>query len=96
VVPAELDPAVALNTSFMGDGALIHVAANSSIERPLNLVFLAAGTTPAAMFMRSLIVVEQDARVMVIESHEVAGASGYQVNAALELSVADGAHVDHV
>jgi Fe-S cluster assembly protein SufD len=33
---------------------------------------------------------------MVIESHEVAGASGYQVNAALELSVADGAHVDHV
>jgi Fe-S cluster assembly protein SufD len=96
VVPVERDPAVALNTAFMGDGALIHVAANSSTERPLNLVFLTAGDSPAAMFTRSLIVVEQGARAMVIESHEVAGASDYQVNAALELIVAEGAHVDHV
>ena len=96
VVPAERDPALALNTAFMGDGALIHVAAESSVERPLNLVFLAAGAGPAAMFTRSLIVVEQGARAMVIETHEAAGAAGYQVNAALELSVADGAHVDHV
>jgi len=96
VVPVERDPAVALNTAFMGDGALIHVAANASVERPLNLVFMTASDSPAAMFMRSLIVVEEGARVMVIESHEAAGASDYQVNAALELSVADGAHIDHV
>jgi Fe-S cluster assembly protein SufD len=96
VVPAERDPAVALNTAFMGDGAVIHVAAGSSVDRPLNLVFLAAGTTSAAMFTRSLIVVEQGARAMVIETHEAAGASDYQVNAALELVVAEGAHVDHV
>jgi Fe-S cluster assembly protein SufD len=80
----------------MGDGAVIHVAAGSSVDRPLDLVFLAAGTTSAAMFTRSLIVVEQGARAMVIETHEAAGASDYQVNAALELVVAEGAHVDHV
>jgi Fe-S cluster assembly protein SufD len=96
VVPAEGDPAVALNTAFMGDGALIHVAADSSIDRPLNLVFLTAGATPAAIFTRSLIVVENGARAMVVETHEVAGGSDYQINAALELVVGEGAHVDHV
>jgi Fe-S cluster assembly protein SufD len=96
VVPVDGDPAVSLNTAFMGDGALIHLAAGASIDRPLNLVFLAAGDKPAAMFMRSLVVVERGARAMLIESHEVAGARDYQVNAALELVVADEAHVDHV
>ena len=94
VVPAEGDPALALNTAFMGDGALIHIAAG--IDRPLNLVFLTAGETPAAMFTRSLIVVENGARAMVIETHEAAGGADYQVNAALELVVGDNAHFDHV
>ena len=96
VVPVENDPALALNTAFMGDGALIHLASGAGIDRPLNLVFLTAGEKPAAMFTRSLIVVEKGARAMVIESHEVAGGSDYQVNAALELVVGDEAHVDHV
>jgi Fe-S cluster assembly protein SufD len=96
VIPVEGDPAVSLNTAFMGDGALIHLGPGASIDRPLNLVFLAAGEKPAAMFTRSLIVVEKGARAMVIESHEVAGGADYQVNAALELVVADEAHVDHV
>ena len=96
VVPAEGDPAVALNTAFMGDGALIHIAAGAGIERPLNLAFLAAGAAPAAMFTRSLVVAESGARAMLIETHEAAGGADYQVNAALELAVGDGAHIDHV
>jgi len=96
VVPAESDPALALNTAFMGDGALIQIGAGAKIERPINLVFIAAGGKPAAMFTRSLIVAEQGARAMLIETHEAAGGADYQVNAALELVVADNAHVDHV
>ena len=46
--------------------------------------------------MRSLVVVEPGARVMLIESHEGPAGSDYQVNAALELFVGDEAHVDHV
>ena len=46
--------------------------------------------------MRSLVVVEKGARVMLIESHEGPAGSEYQVNAALELFVGDEAHVDHV
>ncbi len=89
------DVAVALNTALMGDGAVIRVAAGATIERPLHLVFTAS-EKPAASFVRSLMIVEQGARVMLVESHEGPAGSDYQVNAALELFVADEAHVDHV
>ena len=89
------DVAVALNTALMGDGAVIRVASGATIERPLHLVFV-AGEKPAASFMRSLVIVEQGARVMLIESHEGPAGVDYQVNAALELFVADEAHVDYV
>ena len=88
------DVAVALNTALMGDGAVIRVAAGATIERPLRLIFVAT-EKPAATFTRSLVVVEQGARAMLIENYEGAGGD-YQVNSALELFVADEAHVDHV
>ena len=67
------DVAVALNTALMGDGAVIRVGAGATIERPLHLVFTASAK-PAATFVRSLVVVEAGARVMLVESHE--GADG--------------------
>ena len=93
VVPTD-DVAVALNTAFMGDGAVIHVAEGAALARPIHLVFVNAGAEPAAVFVRSLVVIEPGARAMLVESHE--GAGEYQVNAALELVVGDNAHVDHV
>jgi Fe-S cluster assembly protein SufD len=89
------DIAVALNTALMGDGAVIRVAAGATIERPLHLLFVVSGK-PAATFTRSLVMIEHGARVMLIESYEGPPGSDYQVNAALELFVGDGAHVDHV
>jgi Fe-S cluster assembly protein SufD len=89
------DVAVALNTAFMGDGAVIRIAAGATIERPLHLVF-AAAAKPAASFVRSLVTVAPGARVMLIESYEGPDGSDYQINSALELSVGDRAHVDHV
>jgi len=94
LAPAD-DVAVALNTAFMGDGAVIRVAAGATIERPLHLVF-AASNKPSASFVRSLLVVEPGARAMLIESYEGPPGSDYQVNAALEVFVGDTAHVDHV
>jgi Fe-S cluster assembly protein SufD len=88
------DGAVALNTALMGDGAVIRVGQNVALERPIHLVF--AATSDTSMFARSLVVIEKGARAMLIESHEAAGGSDYQVNAALELKVGDDAHVDHV
>jgi Fe-S cluster assembly protein SufD len=90
------DVAVALNTAFMGDGVVIHVAAGVIIEHPIHLVFAATGDKPAALFTRSLVVVEKGARAMLVESHEGGAARDYQSNTALELVIADNAHVDHI
>jgi Fe-S cluster assembly protein SufD len=94
VVPPEGNGALALNTALMADGALIHVAAGATVERPVHLVFFATGDRPASVFTRSLVVIERDARVMLVESHECK--SNYQINSALELVVGDRAHVDHI
>ena len=93
VVPTD-NVAIALNTAFMGDGAVIHVAAGVALARPIHLLFVNSGERPASVFVRSLVVIERGARAMLVESHE--GAGDYQVNAALELAVGDEAHVDHI
>jgi Fe-S cluster assembly protein SufD len=90
------DTAVALNTAFMGDGAVVRVAAGVALTRPIHLVFANAAPEPAAVFVRSLVIIERGARAMLVESHDGAAASEHQVNTALELEVGDEAHVDHV
>jgi Fe-S cluster assembly protein SufD len=94
VATPEREGVVALNTALMRDGAVLHVARNATIERPIHLVFAATGGKPASVFTRSLVVIEQGARAMIVESHDAAEA--HQVNTALELVVGDKAHVDHI
>ncbi|MEW6454304.1 MAG: Fe-S cluster assembly protein SufD [Pseudomonadota bacterium] len=91
---ADGDIAVALNTALMRDGALIHVAAGATVDKPIHLIFVAGQDKPASIFTRSLVVIEKDARAMLIESHE--GGRDHQINAALDLVVGDNAHVDHI
>ena len=93
VVPAD-EGVVALNTALMRDGALIHVAKGATVENPLHLVFAATGDKPASIFTRSLVVIEQNARAMLVETHE--GMAEHQINTALELVVGEGAHADHI
>jgi Fe-S cluster assembly protein SufD len=90
------DVAVALNTAFMGDGAVIRIAEDIIVEHPIHLEFITAGDKPAAAFTRSLVVVERGARAMLVESHAGPAGQDYQVNSALELVIADNAHVDHI
>lgn len=90
------DVAVALNTAFMGDGAVIRIAEGIVVEHPIHLVFITAGEKPAASFLRSLVVVERGARAMLVESYIGPAGQDYQINSALELAVADNAHVDHI
>jgi Fe-S cluster assembly protein SufD len=95
VVPVR-DAAVEMNTALMGDGALIHIAAGTTINRPLHLFFATVSEKPAAIFMRSLVVVEEGACALLVESHDGAPGGDCQVNTALELVIGDDACVDHV
>jgi Fe-S cluster assembly protein SufD len=93
IVPTP-DLAVALNTAFMSDGAVIDVAPGVALARPIHFVFVNAGREPAAVFMRSLAAIGKGARAMLVESHE--GSDDFQVNTAVELQIGDAAHVDHI
>jgi Fe-S cluster assembly protein SufD len=95
IVPAD-DPALALNTALAGDGVVITVSPDVTIERPIHLVFVNTSATPAAMVTRSLVVVGGGARATVIETHEGHDRVDYQVNTLLQLVVGDDARVDHV
>ena len=90
------DVAVALNSALMRDGALIRIARDTKLRRPIHLVFAFASESAAATFTRSLVVVEDGAEASLIESHEGPDGVDYQINTALELFLGDRAHVDHV
>src|SRR6266540_3782504 len=79
-----------------GDGAVIRVAQGAALAQPIHLVFVNAGGEPAAVFARSLVVIEKGARAMLVESHVGSTASEDQVNTVMELKVGDEAHVDHI
>lgn len=94
--PAEGDVAYALNTAFMGDGAVVEIAAGAEIGRPLHLVFAYGAQRATAVFSRSLVVVGARAGLTLLESHDGPDGVDYQVNTALDLVVGDGARLDRV
>src|SRR5262249_55182602 len=87
IVPSE-DGAVALNTAFMGDGAVIHIAGGTRVQRPLHLVFAYRAERASAVFCRSLVDIEDKAHVTIVESHEGPDGLDYQINAALDVAIA--------
>ncbi len=94
--PAEGDIAYALNTAFMGDGAVIEVAPNAHPARPVHLVFAFASERAAAVFPRSLVTIGAGAALTVFESHEGPEGVDYQVNTAIDVELGEGAALDHV
>jgi Fe-S cluster assembly protein SufD len=86
------DPAVALNTALMGDGAVIRVESGTALKRPIHLVFAAGSDKPSSIFIRSLVVIGEGAKATVIEDHDSGNA---QVNAAIELIAGDRAQADY-
>ncbi len=89
----------ALNTAFLDDGALIHVARGTVIEQPIHLVFLMVGdTVPTVVHPRTLIVVEDEAQVSLVESYVgLAGPSSNPnfTNAVTEMVAGENAVIDH-
>jgi Fe-S cluster assembly protein SufD len=83
----------ALNTAFIEDGAFIEFAVDALVEQPIHLVFVSDGE--GASHPRNLIVAGRHSRATVIESYVSLRDSGYFTNAVTEISVGEGAHVDH-
>jgi Fe-S cluster assembly protein SufD len=93
---ADENVAAALNTAFMGDGAVIRVADGALVERPIHLIYTYSGEKAATVFTRSVALVGKAAQVVLIESHEGPEDLDYQVNTALDIIVSDRAHANHI
>jgi Fe-S cluster assembly protein SufD len=94
--PAEGDVAYALNTAFMGDGAVIELEPGAHPARPVHLVHAYGSDRAAAVFTRSLVTVGKGAALTLFESHDGPDGVDYQVNAALDLVLGDGGALEHI
>ena len=95
--PDNANPMVALNSAMMTDGVVIDIADGVVLTQPLQIVHIASGTAPAAMFTRSLLRLGKDAGATLVESYIAAeGAKAYQVHDSLIISIGNNSRLDHV
>jgi Fe-S cluster assembly protein SufD len=63
------NPFVALNTSFVQDGALIYVNRSVTVDRPVHLLFIDTGSSePTVSHPRVLIVAEDNSELTIVKS----------------------------
>ena len=91
------DPFTALNTAFLGHGALIEVAADAHITAPLQLVFISTPHAEACLsHPRVIVTLGANARLMLIESHYgLAGAANF-TNSCTQITLGAGAQCDYL
>ena len=95
--PDIANPMVALNSAMMTDGVVIEVANGLVLTQPLQIIHVATGATPAAMFTRSLLRLGKDTGVTLVESYIAAdGAKTYQAHDSLVVAIGDNSRLDHV
>jgi Fe-S cluster assembly protein SufD len=86
----------ALNTAFMADGMVLHLAPDAALERPLHLVYLTDPSVGNGMsHPRTLVVLGTHARAAVVESYVSLSDGPYFTNAVTEVSLGAGARLDH-
>ena len=91
----EDDGFAALNTAFISDGALVHVAQGARVERPIHLVFVSTDEGGFAAHPRVLVVAGRESECVIIESYVGLGDNTYLNNGVAEIVVEEGAQVDH-
>jgi Fe-S cluster assembly protein SufD len=86
----------ALNAAFMQDGAVVQIAKDVEVVKPIHLLFV---TDPSAsngmMHPRTLILVGRNAKATVIESYISLSETTHFTNAVTEISVGEGATLKH-
>lgn len=86
----------ALNTAMMRDGAVLHVAKDTTIETPIHLLFVSdSGADGGVSHPRNLVVMERHSRATIIEQYVSLGDARYLTNAVTECVLADGATLHH-
>ena len=86
----------ALNTALMSDGALIHVPSGTSVEKPIEILHISAGgADPGICHPRHLIVLEDHARVDIIERYCSLGDAACFNNITIEVALGPDSELVH-
>lgn len=89
------DPFVALNTAMAAGGIFIHVAKNTQTKVPIQIIHVSNSEVSTISQPRNLIVVEESAEAIVIESYETIGPVKTFINTLTEVYVGPNAKFDH-
>ena len=91
----EDDGFTALNTAFIGDGAVVHVPDGGRVERPVHLAFVSTEEDSFIAHPRVLVVAGVESEATVIESYVSLCDNVYFNNAVAEIVVGEGARIEH-
>ncbi len=97
MAPASRDGFTALNASFLGEGAVMHVAKEMVTDVPVHVLFVTTDAGAGGMqHPRLLVVVERHAKAVLIESWIGLTEQPYFSNGVAEIVVEDGATLHHL
>ncbi len=86
----------ALNTSFAKEGAYVYVPKSVVAEKPIQIIHFSTGEQGDFLLQpRSLVVVEENAQVQIIERHQSLAAHEVLTNSVTEIFAAKSALVDY-
>ncbi len=85
----------ALNTAFLSDGARVHVGPGTTLDLPIQLLFLATGQDQSACHYRNLVEVAEDAAVTLVESHVSLADGVYLTNTSTDITLGANAVCEH-
>jgi Fe-S cluster assembly protein SufD len=89
-------PFAALNSAFLDDGAFISIPEGVVLAEPIHVVFLSApGSQPTASHPRVLVWAGRKSQAAIVESYGGPADAVYLTNAVTEVTVEDGAVLDH-
>ena len=94
---AEADRAfTSFNLAFMQDGAVVELAGNVALQRPLHLVFESRADHPVAAHPRNLVVLGENSRAEIIEEYVGGDGEPTLTNRVTEAVLASGSHLEHI
>ncbi len=90
------NPFVSLNNAFVQDGCLIHINADTVVDKPVHLLYLTAGSGhPLSCQLRNLVIMDRNSQASIIENYCGIDESTYFNNTVTEILLENGANLEH-
>lgn len=87
---------IMLNTSFINDGAYLHIPANTILDKPIELLFIATANDDLHFnSIRNLIIADENSQAIIFENYLSLNKNYHFTNVVTELVLNKRAHIEH-